>query len=352
MSLITTEYNENLNTNIITLSQDATTNGIDGRVWRDLNGNSFWFTDTHQVAKKTNENIITISSPIDQASETITMCIDKSQTLIYTLSGDESNGVRMYSVNINTLTVSLISIVGIATKPLQSIISKEPDPKIWWNSLNTQYVMDLDGSNIQSIAFTGTSNIDTRNICMDTHRNIFAFSRSGNPGGYTYINKIYLNSSNVLTLESEFYTAFHNPAYFSDSVGMFTIDDYIYSLNNETNGTKTRLIKIPKVTWDNIGTWTFKDLTADYSIEKDTTTQFFTDGFYGYFYENNLSDKQFMWRVNLLDLSCVSLKQHDLENLQFKFQESGTVQVIVSPLGSDGCDPANFLLTSKGGTGA
>jgi len=345
MANITTDYFEDLETGIIKLNQDATADGEDGRVWRDLTGNSFYITDDYKIAKKTLAGAVTKSSAISSITNTnqITMALNKVQDIVYILA-DRGN-VYLYEVTVSTMTLNGGVDLGTTPRPLSMVISKSPDPKIWWNADNEKvYKMDLDGGNISNVSLTEAGAGDSPTNFSLSLDNIGYVQTVRNTLAIT-IEKITIIGGN---LSIEHYYSSKTDG--ENGIGSFIIDDHFYVLSKYfLNWTKIKLYKIPLATWDNDATWTIKDIKTDYSLTE--ITQFFTDGTYGYFYENDDGANQKMWRADLSDLSCISLKQHSLIDLEFKFEASGTEQTIICLIGSDNCDPAGFLVSGKGATG-
>lgn len=341
MALRNTDYSENLNTNIITLTQDVSDIGNDGRLLYDLNGNTFWITDDFKISKRDNLGAITETAALEtDNTNKITMCQNKAQDTIYIIyyKITATTGVYLYDMNVSTMTLGTNTLIeASAVTPLRAIVSK--DGEIWWMTAGIIYKIAADGSNLRT-AFVGnlqalpkTMYVNTDNICY------LPYFENNSSTDQLRIWKFTDSGVSIDQTRYDYTTTAED-----NIVDSFILDNTIYLTGSN------QMFKVPIAELSNNLNWTRREITTDYGIT--TTTNFFTDGVAGYFYENNSSDRQKMWKVDLSDLSCISLKIHNLINLEFKFEVSGTEQTIVTPLTSNNCDPSGFLLSGSGATGS
>jgi len=349
------------NNNIYTLSQDAT-DYADDRRWRLSDGSVLWMEQIDLTDNNSSLQVFVRSATgavFSGETETLihklsraTMCINKEETkayLIYTKI-DTSTGLngRIKIKEIDTSDASTITshdnviIVGVNEfTPLRAIISR--DEKIWMLQSGFDanlYKMDLDGSNISSVLVG-----ECRSFALSVNNEAFVFGRFSS--SYR-LKRVTVNGGGSLTLSDSSFNAL------GYNIDGFIIEDYIYFL---FNGNK--IYKIPISTWSNEGTWIEKDLTTNYSIVANTTTQFNTDGYddagevYGTFFENNGTDRQRWWRVKLSDLTCQPLRVVNFSNKEFEFSDDAgkDIQRIECALGSDNCDNTALLTSIKGPTG-
>jgi len=342
-----TSTTKNISTGILTFNQDYGDIGSDGRTWSDLNGNIFYITDDLKIAKQESDGTVTTSDAISTHSnltKNITLAINKGRDVIYVLHHHGDRDLYLMSMDINTMIfgvgVPITNSSSNNNSPISMVITKEPDPKILVTCIDgVMYKCDLDGGNISSV-ISHHSN----------HRMIFSVS-ANNIGMRCNIYNLILFNTNLdeiftLDMSNEGIGSFNANYTMIDS---FIVDEIGYFLCGYDNrGSDIFLVKVDLVAQTILQ---FRNLQTDFSMTRDIV-KLFTDGTYGYITTNDDGTNRKMYQVTLSDLNCISLKQHDQATNQFKFTETGLEQTIVSVMGSSGDDPAGFMVSGKGVTGA
>jgi len=343
---------------VVQLTQDTLTTGGDSRVWRDLADNSYYVTDDRRVSKRDALGVVTSTPEITDAltgSEKMTICLNRQQDYLFILTVNGSAQTSLYRVATSgmegSLTLININIAGVT--PVRAIISF--DDKLWFLGQvlpNTKrlYKVDLDGSNGSFVDVYGTVLENT--FCMNSENKAFTFSNLTNPGGTGGISPIFRTTvAGNGDLQTELYDGGIANLQFYTSLDSFTSNGFCYFLmTKRLNGLGIKIVKVPILTWDSEATYEQRDLTSDFGIE-DECTQLFSDGVYGYFYENNGIDTFTMWRFDPDTLDCEYLIDFDLPNRQFEWSPTGTPATIHCDQNANNCDPAALMVSADGPTG-
>jgi hypothetical protein len=107
------------------------------------------------------------------------------------------------------------------------------------------------------------------------------------------------------------------------------------------------LYKIPTATWNDVTTWTIIDLTTGYDIALDAVTKFYlgydsTDQkYYGYLAEDNGTDRQRLYQVDLDTLALLPFRRKSLT--QF-----GNIKTLIGEFSND----TQYLIQKRALSGA
>jgi hypothetical protein len=185
--------------------------------------------------------------------------------------------------------------------------------------------MDLDGSNLLSTTLSGDTLPSFRLYTFAlSHNNVAWCLYIHYATGALFISKITVST---MTTESyEPYVAGDDTSLYQGygQVNSFVYGAYVYfyghkRLSGESESDNhVALYKIPTATWNDFTTWTVIDLTTGDDIALDAVTKFYlgydsTDQkYYGYLAENNLTDRQRLYQVDLDTLALLPFRRKSL----------------------------------------
>ena len=337
-----------------TTSQDSNTSFTDGRIWKLANGESLriWTSGTSRKIFKMGAD----GAKLDESdiinnydSDPITIAVNREETTAYLINKRRAyNVLDLRKLDIATMTLTILkSGLASISEAIRAIIDKTGE-KIWWCSGTYQYVMDLDGGNLQSKKFGGFNTPTNGSFCMDLLGNTYSVFRTGQYPKTSGIGRVYLDGAG--DIQSEQHTNFFGENW-EDCVDSFVLNDWIYMLINENLGTKYKIFKIPKATFLDYGTWTIKDLTVDHSISN--SCQFNASGF-----DNNgtfFGEKDGImrrWQVNLDNLECTPARWETYPTKQVFSNDTNLSLVNYSGVNGNNCDTAGLITSLKGVTGS
>jgi hypothetical protein len=279
------------------LVQYTTISNTDGKTWKAVKGADqyvFYKTDSSEIGVIKNNQVQTPSSAITNFE---TLCIDKEVNYVYVLTSDSN--LYVYTIATNTLSSS--TSLGVTVTPSKALINYNGDKIIWLGDNNTLYKMDLDGSNIESTALSG-SNSNAKSFCLTSSgiaysiRNIYLYKI---PIDTMILERIYI---------LEFATTFFSSA---ECRNMFIYNDKIYACAFRSSATTTgRLFEFEQT--DPNTNKTNVDLNSLYSIDYGDIEKFYpinSNGtIEGRLLENNGTDRKILYKVDLSTLALTPLR--------------------------------------------
>jgi len=320
------------------------------RWYLNSSGKALAIADSLQIARVGADGIVEDTSPPLSTNDTIkiTMAINRNETeakVIYRKTTESD--VKLTTLNISTMQFTGEVSLGNTT-PLRAIISAD-EKIVWLGDNKTLYVMNLDGSNLESI----TPNAQNSSFALSDTGNIFISGFNYNMYKFTY-NTI----DNTLSQEQK-YDVLPDVDIFSEGLDGFILNNYWYVLQSTRYtqaASNVSIIKIPLATWNDKSTYLIKDVTADYSVIQSTAGQFNASGADNFAtFSCTIGIRQTVMQCNLDTLECMPARRVNYAEREIEYSNDAGKEI--EKLGIDitkanNCDWKGLLTSSKGATGS
>ena len=321
-----------------TITQDATTNFTDGRIWKLATGESLRILENRVL--KMGSNGAKLFESEDLLTDKFTLAVNREEDKVSVIR----KGLEPIIFKTSTLSTNSIGVVAMPDiTPLRAIIDKSGEKIIWLGNDNKLYKMDLDGGNLESVSVG--DNVST--FCMDSTNIVYLIQNDVSSNSVIYSKKVNPDFS-IETLPGMYLT--HR----MQCLDGFILDNTVYFLGTDLAGfNKALLLKFAKEDWNNTENWVFKDLTTDYEIVYNSVCQFNASGF-----DNNgtfFGEKDGVmrrWQVDLDNLECTPARWETYPTKQVFSNDTNLSLVDYSGVNGNNCDNCGRITSKYGVTGS